>query len=264
MRGQENEVTAEIMRLFQQEEGRRGNWDNHWQEIKERIWPGTQDFKSKFNTDGKKNNELIFDVTAGTALNRFASILDSYLTPRNQTWHRVMSSIDELNKNREVRLYYEDVTRILFKYRYANVANFASQNIMYNKSLGAFGSGVQFVDAAVTEPGIRYKTCHLGEIYFMENHQGIIDQLIRHFPMTARQASQKWKDKCPEFIKAAYEKDQGQIFWFIHYVGPRDDMDIERLDAKGMPWRSHYISVTGGVHLEEGGYNTWPYPSSRY
>lgn len=264
MRGQSNEVAADIMQLFGQAKGARGTWESHWQEIKETIWPGTQDFTTQSTTPGSKNNQKIFDSTASTALNRFSAILDSYLTPRNQTWQRVVSSIDELNKDRSVRLYYEDVTRILFRYRYAPIANFAAQNIMYNKSLGAFGSGVQFIDAASTERGLRYKTCHLGETFFFENHQGIIDQLIRHFPMTARQALQKWGAKCPDFIRAAYEKNQMQEFWFLHYVGPRDDLDIQRLDFKRMPWRSHYICVQGGIHLDEGGYNTWPYPSSRY
>lgn len=264
VKGSPQEIAVEICRLFEQEQGRRGTWESHWQEVKERIWPATQDFTSKFNTPGSKKNELVFDSTAAIALNRFAAILDSLLTPRNQTWHRVMSSIDELNKDRAVRLYYEDVTRILFKYRYATVANFASQNMMFNKSLGAFGSGVSFIDRSVTELGIRYKTCHLGETYFIENHQGMIDQVIRHFPMTARQAFQKWKDKTPDFIKKAYEKNQGQEFWFLHYVGPRNDVDIERLDFKGMPWQGHYVSVQGQVHLEEGGYNTFCYTPSRY
>jgi hypothetical protein len=264
MRGRPEEIAAEVMRMFQQEQSRRGNWDIHWQEVKERIWPSTSDFTNKFSTPGSKRNQEVYDSTAAIALNRFAAILDSLLTPRNQTWHRVMSDQDELNKDRSVRLYYEDVTRILFRYRYSTVANFASQNMMFNKSLGAFGSGVSFIDRAVTEPGMRYKTCHLGEIYFMENHQGMIDQVIRHFPMTARQAFQKWKDKTPEFIQKAYEKNQGQEFWFLHYCGPREDIDIERIDYKGMAWQSHYVSIQGGVHMEEGGYNTFPYTPSRY
>jgi len=252
------------MRLFELAKGDRGTWESHWQEIKETVWPSTDDFTSMFSTPGEKKNRKVFDSTASTALNRFAAILDSYLTPRNQTWQRVVSSIDELNKDRSVRLYYEDVTRLLFRYRYAPIANFAAQNIIYNKSLGAFGTSSQFIDAAATERGLRYKTCHLGEMYFFENHQGIIDQVIRHFPMTARQAVQRFKAATPDFILAAYEKNQMQKFWFLHYVGPRDDIDIERLDYKRMPWRSHYVSVQGGIHLEEGGYNTWPYPSSRY
>lgn len=264
MQGSPSEIAVEIVRLFEQESGRRGTTETHWQEIKERLWPGTQDFTSTFNTPGSKRNAQVYDSTGATALNRFAAILDSYLTPRNQTWHRVMSSIDELNKDRAVRLYYEDVTRALFKYRYSTIANFAGQNMMFNKSLGAFGTSVMYIDPAGSEPGIRYKNCHLGETYLVENHQGIVDQMIRHFPMTARQALQKWKDKCPDYILQAYQKNQGQEFRFLHYVGPRYDLDPERADFKGMVWQSHYVAIQGATHIEEGGYNTFPYTPSRY
>lgn len=264
MRGSPNEVACEIIRLFEQESGRRGTFESHWQEIKDRIYPGTQDFTSKFTTPGKKNNQEVYDSTAAVALNRFAAILDSYLTPRNQTWHRIMAQDELLNKDRSARLYYEDVTRALFKYRYSTVANFASQNMMFNKSLGAFGSSVMYIDAAGSEPGIRYKNCHLGETYFVENHQGVIDQLIRHFPMTARQALKMWPKTCPEFIREAFKKNQGTEFWFLHYVGPREDLDPFRMDAKGKPLASYYVSIQGQVVVEEGGYNTFPYTPSRY
>lgn len=262
----DNSAAEEICMLFEQESGRRGTWESHWQEIKDRVYPSTADFTNAFTTPGSKRNQEVYDSTAGVALNRFAAILDSLLTPRNQTWHRVMSSMDELNKDRAVRLYYEDVTRILFKYRYATVANFASQNMMFNKSLGAFGSATMFIDAAASEPGLRYKTCHLGETYFMENHQGQIDQVIRHFAMTAKQAIQKWGDKCPTNIREAAPKDPGKEFMFIHYVGPRanHEMDVERADYLGMPWKSCYVAVEGKVLIDEGGYNTFPYTPSRY
>lgn len=264
MQGRPEDIAFEICRLYEMEAGRRGNWETHWQEIKERIWPQTHDFTNRFSTPGEKRNQEVFDSTAAIALNRFASILDSLLTPRNQTWHRVMSSMDDVNKDRQARLYFEDVTRILFKYRYSTIANFASQNMLFNKSLGAFGSSSMYIDDAVSEPGLRYKTCHLGETYFVENHQGIIDQVIRAFRMTARQAVQKWGPKTPPQIIEAMKKDQGREFTFLHWVGPRADMDPTRSDFKGMLYASHYILVEGKVHIEEGGYNTLPYVASRY
>lgn len=263
MRGSYPEIAAEICRIYEQEASRRGTWETHWQEIKERIWPNTQDFTSQFNTPGSKRTHQQFDSTAAVALNRFAAILDSLLTPRNQTYHRVISSNDELNKNRDVKLYFEDVTKALFKYRYNTKANFAGQNLMYNKSLGAFGTASMYIDLG-PEPGLRYKNCFLGETYFVENHQGIIDQVIRHFPMTARQVVQKWGDKTPDFIKVAAAKNQGEQFWFLHWVGLREDLDLERMDYKGMPWASHYVCKQGNVHMEEGGYTTFPYTPSRY
>ncbi len=263
MIGKPEDIAMEVCRLFEQESGRRGIWESHWQEIKDRVYPGSSNFTG-FNSPGAKQNQEIFDSTAATSLNRFASILDSLLTPRNSTWHRVMSSIDELNKDRAVRVYYEDVTRLLFRYRYATVANFASQNMMFNKSLGAFGTSVMYIDKAATEPGLRYKNCHLGEMYLMENHQGLVDQVIRYFPMTARQAMQKWRDLCPESIQKVSKINPGQEFKFLHYVGPREDMDANRVDYKGMPWYSCYVSLEGKQFLEEGGHNTFPYTPSRY
>lgn len=262
--GTPGDIAAEVCRIYEQEAGRRGTWESHWQEVKDRIYPSTHDFTNQFSTPGSKRNQEVFDSTAAIALNRFAAILDSLLTPRNQTWHRVMSSIDELNKDRAVRVYFEDVTRILFRHRYSTIANFASQNMIFNKSLGAFGSSSLYIDQAIVEPGMRFKTCHLGEIYFMENHQGIIDQVIRKFRLTCRQALQKWGDKAPPNVKEHYQKDQGREFEFLHYVGPRLDQDPTRLDHKGMIYQSHYIGVEGKHHIDEGGYNTFPYICSRY
>jgi len=41
--------------------------------------------------------------------------------------------------------------------------------------------------------------------------------------------------------------------------------DRNRIDAKGMPWSSHYVSIEGQCLMkEEGGYRTFPYAVSRY
>jgi hypothetical protein len=264
MYGDSKEKAVEICRIFEQESGSRGTWESHWQEIKDRMYAQTQDFQSSWTTPGEKRNQLVFDSTAAVALNRFAAILDSLLTPRNQMWHRLSPSIEDLNKDRSARLWFEEVNKILFKYRYAPEANFASQNQLNFKSLGAFGSSTLYIDALSTGPGLRYKNCHLGETYFIENHQGVVNTILRHFRMEARQALGKWKDKCPDNIKKAMEKDPAREFEFLHYVCPRMDIDPSRLDYKKMPWMSAYVSIEGKELIEEGGYNTLPYIASRY
>jgi hypothetical protein len=82
--------------------------------------------------------------------------------------------------------------------------------------------------------------------------------------MTARQAIQKFGDKCPEAIrKSADTNPEGEHF-FLHWVLPRTDRDPKRKDFKGMPYASYYISVDGKKIVSEGGYRTFPYASSRY
>ena len=265
---QKNSDTAqEIVREYERLSGDRSNEESHWQEIAERMIPAhSRSFNSNGaqRTKGEKRNEFIFDSTAATALTRFASIVDSLLTPRNQTWHRIMASDPVLNKNRNVRLWFEEVNRLLFKYRYSPKANFASQNQQLYKSLGAYGTGAMFIDDLSGEPGLRYKNVHLSQVYFAENHQGMIDKALRFFPMTARQVKQKWGEKTPDLIKSRIEQNPDQEFFFIHCVKPRGDVIYGRADYRGMDWASYYVSMDAKELLSEGGYNTFPYAISRY
>ena len=259
-------LAVELIRDFEKLRGDRGILDSHCQEIAERVLPMDSDyFKSAgHTTKGDKRNTEIFDSTAVVALTRFAAILDSLLTPRNQTWHKLKVSDDSLAKSKRVRLYFEDVNRILFKHRYAPKANFSSQNQMNYKSLGAYGTGSMFIDELRSEPGLRYRAIHLSGLYIAENHQGIVDKVHRFFKMTARQAFQKWGSALSEDIQKDAVKTPEKEFEFLHSIRPRKNIDFDRRDFRGMPIEAFYIELKGKIVLEEEGFNTFPYAISRY
>ncbi len=260
-----SDLASEIIQQFGRVKSSRGVWEGHWEEIAQRVLPSYSGcFSSGMQSPGSQKTQYIFDSTAAIALNRFASILDSLLTPRNQTWHRLMVSNPSLQKDRQVILWFEEANRILFKFRYAPKANFSSQNQQNYKSLGAFGSGCLFTDDLKKEVGLRYKHIHLGECHFVENHQGIVDECWRLFKLTARQCMQKWGDKSPDAVKAIIGTAPEQQFEFIHLVRPRAEPLYGRLDYKGMPFEGYYVSVQGQQMLEEEGYTTFPYSISRY
>lgn len=269
-----DDIGNEVVLQFKRIAGNRGVWESHWEEIALRMLPSsshlfmTGGWAGLKSTPGMKKNQYIYDSTAGVALGRFAAILDSLLTPRNQTWHSLAASDPALQKDRQCTLWFEQVNRILFNFRYAPKANFASQNQQNYLSLGAFGNCAMFVDDLASEPGIRYKSVHLSETYFVENHQGIVDEVWRYFGMTARQVMQKWgakaQDKIPDGILTAAKVNPEQMFFFIHTVRPRAEPDYKRVDYKGMPFESIYVSELGHVVMEEGGFRSFPYAVSRY
>lgn len=262
------EIALAVIKEYGMLSGDRGNFEEHWKEIAERVVPSHKNqFQSKGmnQTTGDKRTEFLFDSTASIALNRFSAILDSLLTPRNQTWHRLAANDSNLNKDRDTRLWFEEVTRILFKMRYAPNAGFSTQNQKNYKSLGAYGTGCLLIDEMKNKSGLRYKNIHLSEIYFAENHQGIIDKAYRYFPFTARQARQMWgEDILPESIKGSLKSQAERLFYFIHCVKPREDVEYGRADYRGMDFASYYVSVEGSTLLSEGGYTTFPYAPSRY
>jgi Bacteriophage head to tail connecting protein len=231
----------------------RAVFDSHWREIAERILPRADHFRVNRNP-GDKHTERIFDAAA----------MESMLTPRTQRWHKLKTGIEELDDNQEVQKYLDEVTKILFQVRYAPKANFASQANECYMALGAFGTGAMFTDDMIGR-GIRYRSIPLSEIYIAENHQGVVDTVHRRFPMTARQAAQRFGlNKLPEAIQKAVEKSPEQSFDFIHAVCPREDIDGNRKDYRGMPIASCYIALDGRTMLSEGGYHSMPYAVGRY
>jgi hypothetical protein len=271
----EDENAVNTIAELEAARGMRGQYEATWDAIAERILPS---YAKQFQSQGQNNRmpgtqymaEMV-DATGANALIRFAAAMESMLTPRNSKWHSLVPSDRALMKDRETRIWFEEVTRVLFQYRYAPKANYASQKHEDYMMLGAFGTGAIFIDALqdriTKEKGIRYRATHLGQNYFLENHQGIIDKNLRKFEYTARQAVQKFgPGNLPEIIvkKAAEPKSANEMYEFIHKVAPREDYDPERKDKKGMPYYACYVSVTGKCTVEETGYTSFPFSISRY
>lgn len=241
----------------------RAVFDTHWTEIAQRVLPRADHFTS-MRQPGDKRTELVFDATAGLALERFSAAMESMLTPRTQRWHKLRVEDEALNESPAVRNYLDQVTQVLFSVRYAPGANFASQANEVYMSLGAFGTGGMFVDELLGK-GIRYRSVPLAEMYIGENHQGVIDSVFRKFPMTLRQFAQRFgRDKLSEKQKGLLERSPDQTIDVVHAVQPREEVEYGRKDRRGMPYASCYINFETRELVDEGGYHKMPYAVGRY
>ena len=273
---QSDENAVKVIREQEHASRLRVNFDSIWEQIARRILPH---YSNQFTTQnrmapisqGQQRQEEMVDATGALALTRFAAFNESMLTPRNSTWHHVRPSNPALMKSRNARLWFEELTRLLFQYRYAPKANYSSQKHEGYMMSGAFGTSVIFTDALSNryEKGLRYRCIHLAQNYFLENHQGVIDTNYRRFPLTARQAVQQFGiDSVPEAIAldAKTPNKEEHEHWFIHKVAPRADADYDpqRKDVMGMPYTECYVSVTGQKTMREGGFFSFPYAISRY
>ncbi len=269
---EESEIVQQCLREFSQLQTWRNTFAQQWEEIASLIDPMSRNtfFYGTFNWPGQKRTEYQIDATGMMALHRFGAICDSLLTPRNMVWHQLQADDTSLMKSRRVRLYYEAATRAMFKHRYAPAANFSAQNQGIYRGIGAYGTACMFVDqaenaAGVPIPELRYKACPLGEMFLLENHQGLICGFIRWFRLTAQQAAQKWgADNLPDGIKVSLQQGSQMTFDFLHRVAARSDYDPTRLDYKGKAFSSYYVSITGQCIMSEGGYNTFPLAATRY
>lgn len=265
---QAREKVDAILRRAEQMVADRSTLDGHCTEVAQRVLPSysKQFVQRGINaTQGEKRTEYMFDATASIALGKFGAVMESLLTPRGSKWSRIVPVDKVLQRNRAAREWFEEVNDLLFAYRNSPRANFSSQKQEGYIQLGAFGTDPLFIDRQVGSIGLRYKSVPFAHMYFAENHQGIIDTAYRRMPMTARQALQQWGGACPDGVKNAVKSntpDKEFIFW--HCVEPRADVMYGRLDGKGMPIASYYISVEGKTLLAEGGFRTFPFAIGRH
>lgn len=257
-------------RKFAQKQTMRTVFAQHWEEVAELVLPTSRNtfYYGSYNFPGQKKTDRQVDSSAALALDRFAAILDSLLTPRNMMWHGLEATDPYLMKDRATRMWFEQATRLLFKYRYAPIGNFSAQNQNQYVGLGAFGTASLFVDKYEGPDGavgLRYKHLPLGETFLSENHQGLIDELQRWFRLTPQQACKMFPDTCPEQIRSAAAQGSEMPFEFLHTICPRDDYDPDQiLTYKGMIYGSYYICLSTSSFLREGGYRSFPVPTSRY
>jgi hypothetical protein len=271
---QESETVRRILKLFSELTTYRNVFAGQWEEAAILLLPTSRNtfYYGSYNFPGQKKTQQQIDASGSLALQQFCAIADSLITPKNRKWHG-LGGDPYLMKQRGVKLYFETVRDIAFRERYRAIANFHGQNYSNWTSLGAFGNSVMFTDELDSRfysgfRGLRYRAVPLGECFFKENHQGIVTTLVRWFRLTADQAVQKFGEEwLPGSLRPALEQNLETPFQFLHCVTPRDrdEYDPKRLDHKGKPWSSWYVSIEGNCLMaDEGGYQVFPYAVSRY
>lgn len=258
----------ELYQRYDRLVAQRGTWESHWTEVADRVLPRYADTFWRPGgtlTKGEKRTEKMFDATAALALDRFAAAMESMLTPRSSTWHRLRASDNALMRDRQVKLWFEEVNRTLFSERYRPAANFGSQIHEIYIGLGAFGTSCLHTDQR-PDGGLRYRAIDLREIYFEMNYQGVVDTAYRCYSYTTRQLQQQvdrgFFTGVPE--KVLTTQDQTQIHEVLHVVIPREERVPGSVVAKDMPFASYYILKEGKVLIRESGFRIFPYAISRY
>ncbi len=257
---------GEYVRRLELYRARRSQWDSHWREVAEVVWPAADAFQgSRRNLygGGEKRTERVFDATAGLAADKFGAIVSSLLIPKSQRWHRLRTTNEDLNKDSSVRAWFDEVEQILFAMRASPRAAYYEQAQQLFKSEGVFGNGCLYIDAR-KGGGVRYRNTHIGELYIAVDHEGRVDTVYRVFQLSAHQAVQRWGDDAGKQAIDANKKDPTQELEFLHVVHPRKDVDPERLGPEAMAWESVYVHCADRHVTEAGGFAQMPYLYARW
>lgn len=241
----------------------RYNWESWWQSIAERVLPSQAQFTTR-DSEGEKRTERIFTGKPIIDCERFAAVLEDLLTPRTQLWHSLAPEDDEITEDQAVKEYLERLNKAVYSQRYRPAANYASQKQQGYASIGAFGNSAMFIDERVGG-GLRYRQCHLSEVYWKESHEGRVDTVFREFELDKRQAEARAAEERWDLPRQIVDcTDPYRKFTFLHVTRPNAERVASRMDYRGMPYSSHYLVPQYKHTCKVGGYWSWPWAIGRY
>ncbi len=244
----------------------RKNWDDLWEEIALYVLPSRQGFITK-KTKGTWRGEHIFDSTAVHSNQVLASHIHSALTSPSTPWFSMKFGKGEMNRDDPASEWLDQCSEDM--YAAFSRSNFSTQaSEMYN-DLCCFGTGAMFIEAATQSEDfkLQFHALHLGGICMAENADGMVDTVYHKRMMTARQATQRWKEAAKlDKISQAMEINPDREFAFLHCVmpNPKWQRDNPLPEPKFRRFISHWIAVDDRVIVETSGYIEMPYLVPRW
>jgi hypothetical protein len=257
-----------ICAQFQAIKHLRGNWDTLWANCTNYTWPEMEYFLRDpiRATTGERRTPRLYDETGTVSCQRFPSVIEGILIPRNDRWHTVVPpEWSGLMQNKRVRQYCEAVADVLFAARYDSASNFVTAATEYSTSLGAWGTGAMYIE--IRDDGgafpLLYRNVPLWEVYLTEGERGTVDTVYRWFGMTAHQLLQKekWKDKLPPEVMECAQKKPSEKFEILHYTRK---MTPAEEPERALRVKECYIFARTKVMLEEHYLTSWPWAISRF
>lgn len=243
--------------------GTRGTLEVRWQEVSELIAPHEADFTIT-RSEGQLRGLQQYESAPAVAAENLAGGLWALLTNPATQWFTLRPMDTDLAESQDVQAWLETVRRIIMRELEADGGLFYARKLEMDRSMVRYGTGLLYLDKRPTGPGLRFFSPPLRECVIQEDDEGNIDFVSRKWKWRARQAVQRWGNRCSSKIQEAAEKFPEKEFEFLHITKPNKDRDPRRRDMRGMPFRSYYVSIECGDMLEEGGLRRNPWCVGRW
>lgn len=237
----------------------RATWWAHWQELSTYLLPRSGRFFVQDRNKGWRRHNSIYDNTATRALKVLGAGMMAGATSPARPWFRMMTADPELGKHQPVRIWLDEVTRLM-QMVFQKSNTYRALHTMYEE-LGAFGTA-----ASILLPNynnvIHNYSLTAGEYCVATDYQGQVCTLYREYERPVSEVVKEFGYKaCSTTIQNMYDRGSlDQWVRLIHAIEPRADRDIKKMDNKNMPWASYHFEVGGrpDQFLRESGFKRFP------
>lgn len=250
-----DDLARNIVADWERRKGDRGTFESHWQQCADYMLPNRDYITTR--TPGQKRTQRIYDGAPLLANLEFANGIDSLSTSNTLQWFWLRADSDRLNGITRVKEWLQAASRAMYKIFSSPRHNFATQKHELYLDLGNIGSGCMFVLESARNQ-VLFTTRSLQECVWAENEEDVVDDVIRQWQFTARQAYGAWGDKCGDKVLKALETKPDTKFTFLHAIRPRKIRNPDRQDRRHKAWESVYVALDDLHDIDVGGFDEFP------
>lgn len=245
-------LEKEIARMFN-----RGSIEGLWQTLALNFYPERASFTSSISL-GEEFSSHLYDSTPVRLRRDLGNAFEAMLRPRGQEWMRASTAdAESLTDQRAAHVFFQHVTRRVRAALYDPRSKFVRAAKECDHDYATFGAAVMSIEMNPTQSGLAFRSYHLKDCAWAENHEGTIDKFVLRGEMTARQMRQKFRgahDSLHEKVEKAYEKNPDTPFRVAHYTVPVGEYTFEsdRRRPKSAPFASVWIDRSNCHIMREG------------
>ena len=267
----ERKPVDRVREHFKKLENDRHSWEKRWKDIRELVVPARgRNLDGDISTANKgETHDKRINGTTSRALKVLSAGIQSGVTSKARQWFLLGHPDPQINSDRMVREWYDEVQRVLeglFRR-----TNFYSACLHTYEEMAAFGQGAL---AILEHPdNVFYCRCFTTGTYWMGTDQyGEVDTFFYREVLTCRQMEQRYgRDSLPDSIKSEFDNGKLEEHHVV-VVGVFRHPEVYGLDKDELrPVTSvHFLDV--GEKRESGsesflkvsGYRMWPLMTPRW
>lgn len=239
--------------------------DSHCQEVAQYALPHKDQFTRK-GTAGEKKGIDLYDGSTMHNVELLGGAMHSLLTNPAAPFLGYTTGDVKIDELDDVRKWLASIGQIT--HHALSISNFGTEvSEKYLEDIAFGTSDLEVMDGKETD--LVFHARPICEVVIDENHEGMVDTVIRSFEWSARQIQKKFGQevvKANRSLKKAMEKEPNKKFDILHTICPREDIgaNIKGKSPKGYPVASYYDLKCDDYELEESGFHEMPSIVTRF
>lgn len=182
--------SEEIINRFENAKKRKVVWEETYEEALEYVSPQRETFDTEFKGSRKDGGNRVFDSTSQNALFKYASNIQSSLTPPMKRWVELTPG-PSLKSDKKLKKTLQNITEIMFSNLHNS--NFDTQIAESFLDLG-IGTGAILAFKGTKEKPFNFVNVPLSQLYLEEGPYCRVDTSFRYFELSPRNITKQWED----------------------------------------------------------------------